>query len=131
MTEITISIGDARSRLASLLDQVNRADNRPVVILTRYGRPVGALVCLDEWRLVAELAKRYEDIAARVAADRAAAGADGATISYEDLVADLAREAEHAAIAAAQAADPEWPAEQAVRRDRRRQREAARIKEGI
>jgi prevent-host-death family protein len=131
MTETTMPIGEARTRLASLLDQVNRDNNRPAVILTRYGKPVGALVCIDEWRLVSDLAERYEDLTACVAADRAAAGSDGTTVSHEELVAELAREAEYAAIAEARAADPEWPAEQAEHRERLRRREEARVAAGI
>ena len=128
---MTMPIGEARMRLASLIDQVGRDSNRPAVILTRYGKPVGALVCIDEWRLVAELAERYEDMAARVAADRADAGNDGTTISLEDLVADLAQEAEYVAIAEAQAADPDYLAEQAEHKERQRRREAVRIDEEV
>ena len=61
-----VPMGEARARLAELVDRTRRT--REPVHLTRNGAPVAVLVDAGEWALLAELAERYEELTAALAA---------------------------------------------------------------
>jgi len=81
-----ISVGEARRNLADTVNRVAFADDR--VILHRNGKDVVALVSLEDLRILESLEDRA-DIAAALAAERAAAERGEAPIPWDRVKADL------------------------------------------
>ena len=78
-----VPMGEARARLAELVDRTRRT--REPVHLTRNGAPVAVLVDAGEWALLAELAERAEDDGTRIthAALLAELDADGIRVPFD------------------------------------------------
>jgi prevent-host-death family protein len=83
-----VPMGEARSRLAALVDLVGRT--RSPVALTRNGRPAAVLVDAEEWALVSRLADAMEAITAEHQAAEAEAASDGTAVPLAEILADLA-----------------------------------------
>jgi prevent-host-death family protein len=82
-----VPMGQARSRLASLVDVVRRT--RDPVVLTRDGQPVAVLVDAREWALVSRLADAMEAASAEVEAREVSRAG---SVSLAEVLAELAED---------------------------------------
>jgi antitoxin YefM len=84
-----VPVRELRSRLSEVLSEV--ADRRDHVLVTRNGRPVAALVPVDEYEALEETAEILSDASTIEAIDAGLADLQsGDTVSLEDLRAELA-----------------------------------------
>jgi len=85
--EPTLTVSQARSRLASIIDRV-RAEHEPIY-LARRGRRVAALIDADDLDELLELAEDMADIRAAEAARAEIRATGQAPIPWEQVKADL------------------------------------------
>ncbi|MEX2554798.1 MAG: type II toxin-antitoxin system Phd/YefM family antitoxin [Actinomycetota bacterium] len=86
----TVPVKELRAELAELLDDV--ADRREHVIVTRHGRPVAAIVPIDEYEGLEETAEVLSDPAAVRAIQRGIADLKaGKVATLDEVRADLAK----------------------------------------
>jgi prevent-host-death family protein len=85
----TVPVREFRSNLSELLSDV--ADRREHVLVSRYGRPVAALVPVDEYEALEESAEILSDHDALAALEAGLAElARGEAVTLEDLRRELA-----------------------------------------
>ena len=85
----TVPVGEFRRNLADLLSEV--ADRREHVLVTKNGRPAAAVVPIDEYESLEEIAEILSDPDAIDALDEGLGElARGEEVTLEDLRAELA-----------------------------------------
>jgi prevent-host-death family protein len=86
-TDATLSVSEARRRLASIIDRV-RAEHKPIY-LARRGRRLVAVIDADDLDQIIELAEDMADIRAAEAARAEMRATGEAPIPWEQVKADL------------------------------------------
>lgn len=84
---LNVSVSEARSRFAELIDKVRR-DREPVTV-TRNGRPAVVMVDVEEWERAAAALEDLEDAEDAVAFAAAMAEDDGTRIPLAAVLAEL------------------------------------------
>jgi prevent-host-death family protein len=86
-TAATLSVSEARSRLAAIIDQVG-VENAPVY-LERRGRRVAAVIGADDLDRLLELAEDMADIRAAEEAREEMQATEETPVPWEEVKADL------------------------------------------
>jgi len=84
---LSVSVSEARSRFAELIDKVRR-DREPVTV-TRNGRPAVVMVDADEWARAAVALEALEDAEDAAAFAAAMAEDDGTRVPLAAVLAEL------------------------------------------
>jgi len=87
MSVEVVTISDARTRLAALVDQAR--SSRDPVYVSRRGRNVAAIIGADELARLIELAEDMADIRAAEQARAEMAATEQTAIPWEEVKADL------------------------------------------
>ena len=74
---------EARSQLSEILNRA--AYGRERVVLTRRGKPIAAVISIDDLRALDQLVERVEDSIDREEADRILSDPDAESLSWEEV----------------------------------------------
>ena len=74
---------EARSQLSEILNRA--AYGRERVVLTRRGKPIAAVISIDDLKALEQLVERVEDALDQAVAERVLSDPDAETLSWEEV----------------------------------------------